>query len=256
MKIVVKVGTTSLAHEDGSRNIRQIQSMCAVLSRLKRAGHEVVLVSSGAIGMGVGKLGLPGRPADMPTKQAAAAVGQCELMYAYDREFARHGITVAQILLTGTDIHDQRRLINFQNTLGRLLELGVLPVVNENDTVATDEIVIGDNDTLAAVVAVSLSAHILVLLSDIDGLYTGDPHLEPEARLIERVEELSPELLAMAGNSGSAQGTGGMHTKLAAARLCTEAGCDMIISNGVRPELLYRLETGEPFGTRFVSRQK
>ena len=253
MKIVVKVGTSSLAHSDGSMNEKQIATMCSVLAKLKAEGHQIVLVSSGAIGMGVGKLRLPGRPDDMPTKQAAAAVGQCELMYTYDRLFSTDGITVAQILLTGTDIHSEDRLSNFQNTINRLLDLGVLPVVNENDTVATDEIVIGDNDTLAAIVAVNISAELLVLLSDIDGLYTEDPHRSRSAKLIERVEHIGPELIAIAGGCGSSLGTGGMHTKLTAAQMCTSAGCDMIISNGIRPELLYNIDSGIPFGTRFVS---
>ena len=253
MKIVVKVGTSSLAHTDGTTNARQIDSICQVLSTLKEKGHQVVLVSSGAIGMGVGKLGLPCRPDDMPTKQAAAAVGQCELMYTYDRLFAAHGIVVAQILLTGSDIHSGERLANFQNTINRLLELGVLPVINENDTVATEEIVIGDNDTLAAIVAVNISADLLVLLSDIDGLYTDDPRRCQSAELISRVEHIDSELLAHASGSGSALGTGGMQTKVHAAQLCTAAGCDMIISNGAHPELLYHIDDGQPFGTRFIS---
>ena len=253
MKLVVKVGTSSLAFPDGKMNYPQIEAMCRVLAALKSSGHQVVLVSSGAIGMGVGKLALKKRPEDIPSKQAAAAVGQVELMYTYDRIFAGSGVTVAQILLTGTDIHSPQRLTNFQNTMGRLLELGVLPIINENDTVATDEIVIGDNDTLAAIVAVNIQADMLVLLSDIDGLYSGDPHSCPEARLIERVDEIGAELMGMAGGSAGGLGTGGMLTKLSAAQMCTAAGVDMIISNGMKPELLYRLEGGLPFGTRFVS---
>ena len=178
MRIVVKVGTTTLAHTTGRLNIRRVEQLCKVLSDLKNAGHEIVLVSSGAIGMGVGKLGLRERPQDMPTKQAAAAVGQCELMYVYDKLFSEYHHTVAQILLTGSDVRDAQRRENFHNTLFRLLELGALPILNENDTVATEEIVIGDNDTLAAIIAVSVRADLLILRSDIDGLYTADPRTD------------------------------------------------------------------------------
>ena len=173
MRIVIKVGTSTLAHSTGRLNIRHVEELVKVLSDLKNAGHEVILVSSGAIGMGVGKLSLPARPTDMSTKQACAAVGQCELMYTYDRLFTAYSHTVAQILLTGVDIEHTERRQNFQNTLSRLLELDALPIINENDTVATDEITsIGDNDTLAAIVCCCAKADLLVLLSDIDGLYT------------------------------------------------------------------------------------
>ena len=176
MRIVIKVGTSTLAHSTGRLNIRHVEELVKVLSDLKNAGHEVILVSSGAIGMGVGKLSLPARPTDMSTKQACAAVGQCELMYTYDRLFTAYSHTVAQILLTGVDIEHTERRQNFQNTLSRLLELDALPIINENDTVATDEITsIGDNDTLAAIVCCCAKADLLVLLSDIDGLYQ-PPH--------------------------------------------------------------------------------
>lgn len=255
MKIVVKVGTSTLAHANGRLNIRRVEELCKVLSDLKNYGIELILVSSGAIGMGVGKLSLKERPTDMPTKQAAAAVGQCELMYTYDRLFSQYSHTVAQLLITGSDVNHQDRYDNFRNTLERLLELDVLPVINENDTVATDEIVIGDNDTLAAIVAVAVDADMLVLLSDIDGLYTADPHRDAEARLIHEVEELTPEIMALAGGKGSALGTGGMQTKLHAAQICTAAGCDMIIANGGSPELLYDIVEGRPVGTRFLGRK-
>lgn len=252
MRIVVKVGTSTLAHATGMLNIRHVEELCKVLSDLKNAGHQVILVSSGAIGMGVGKLGLPGRPADMPTKQAAAAVGQCELMYTYDKLFAEYNHTVAQILLTGADIEHAGRRANFENTLCRLLQMGALPIVNENDTVSTEEIEIGDNDTLAAVVAICARADLLVLLSDIDGLYTADPRKDPTAQLIPRVEELTPEILALAGGRGSALGTGGMATKLRAAGMVTAEGVDMVIANGARPSILYDIAAGQPAGTRFV----
>lgn len=254
MRVVVKVGTSTLAYATGRLNIRHVEALVKALSDLKNAGHELILVSSGAIGMGVGKLNLAGRPADMPTKQAAAAVGQCELMYTYDRLFSQYNHTVAQLLLTGEDIDHRGRRRNFENTLCRLLELGVLPVVNENDTVATAEIAVGDNDTLGAVVACSARAQLLVLLTDIDGLYTADPRRHAQAHLIPLVEEITPALEALAGQPGSDLATGGMATKLKAARMATGHGCDVVIANGARPELLYDIVAGRPAGTRFTAR--
>ena len=255
MRIVVKIGTSTLAHATGRLNIRMVEELCKVMSDLKNAGHEIVLVSSGAIGMGVGKLSLTQRPTDIPTKQAAAAVGQCELMYTYDKLFSEYRHTVAQILLTGSDLDHEDRKQNIENTLYRLLELGVLPIINENDTVTTDEIVIGDNDTLSAIVSVLVKADLLVLLSDIDGLYTKDPHKHTDAELIRTVTELTPEIIALGGGRGSSLGTGGMATKLHAAQIATEAGTDMIIANGSRPQLLYQIADGEPVGTRFIGRK-
>ena len=255
MRVVVKVGTSTLTHATGRSNIRHIEELCKVLSDIKNAGHQVVLVSSGAIGMGVGKMNLPARPADMPTKQAMAAIGQCELMYLYDRQFSEYSHTVAQILLTGEDLRHEQRHRNFINTILRLLELGALPVINENDTVATEEVAVGDNDTLAALVAESIQADVLIILSDIDGLYTANPRLDPAARLIPRVEELTPEILEMAGGAGTWRGTGGMATKLSAARVAMDAGCDMVITNGKKPENLYEITAGREVGTRFLSRQ-
>jgi glutamate 5-kinase len=255
MRVVVKVGTSTLAHSTGCLNIRRTSELCRVLSDLKNSGHEVILVSSGAIGMGVGKLSLKERPADIPTKQAAAAVGQCELMYTYDRLFQEYNHTVAQLLLTGSDFRHDDRYHNFQNTMRRLLELNVLPIINENDTIATEEIKVGDNDTLSAMVAVSVGADRLILLSDIDGLYTADPHKDPNAELIAEVKELTPEIRALAGDEGSALGTGGMKTKLHAAEICTEAGCEMVILNGASPELLYDLFDGKRVGTTFFAQK-
>ena len=255
MRMVIKVGTSTLTHGTGKLNIRRVEELCKVMSDLKNAGHEMVLVSSGAIAMGVGKLNLLAKPTDMPTKQAAAAIGQCELMYIYDKLFSEYHHTVAQILLTGSDVEDPQRHQNFQNTMFRLLEMGALPVINENDTVATAEIAVGDNDTLGAIVAVNIHADLLVLMSDIDGLYTADPHRDPDAALIPQVDTLTPEILALAGGSGSELGTGGMVTKLKAAGLCMEAGCDMIITNGTRPKDLYHIADGEDVGTRFVGRR-
>ena len=254
MRIVVKVGTSTLAHTTGQLNIRRVEELCKVLSDIKNAGNEVILVSSGAIGMGMGKLGLSRKGADMPTKQAAAAVGQCELMYIYDKEFSEYNHTAAQLLITGEDIDDEKRRTNFQNTLFRLLELGALPIVNENDTVATQEIEIGDNDTLAAIVSVCVNADLLVLLSDIDGLYTADPHKDANAKLIEVVEELTPEIIALGGGAGSSLGTGGMATKLRAAQMTTQQGISMRIMNGSRPYDLYDVLDGKSVGTLFAGR--
>ena len=241
MRITVKVGTSTLAHATGRLNIQRMETLCKVLSDLKNAGHEIILVSSGAIGMGVGKLNLPGRPKDMPTKQAAAAVGQCEL------------------LLTGEDVKNEHRSRNMRNTIFRLLELGALPVINENDAVATDEIgvenTIGENDTLSAIVAAAVGAELLILLSDIDGLYDSDPHKNPDAKLISTVPAIDDHILALGGGSGSALGTGGMATKLHAAQIVTAAGCEMVIANGQRPELLYDIVAGKPVGTRFLARE-
>ncbi len=255
MRICIKVGTSTLTHPSGHLNIRQVERLCKVLSDLKNAGHEVILVSSGAIGMGVGKLGLKSRPSDVPTQQATAAVGQCELMYIYDKLFSEYNHTVAQILLTDADLEQPRRRENFLTTLFRLLELGVLPVINENDTVGTDEI-IGDNDTLAAIVAVNVGAKLLVLLSDIDGLYTADPHREPDARLISLVPELTPEIWALAGEKGSELATGGMTTKLRAAEIATEQGCDMIITNGNNPAVHNDILDNVPAGTRYLGKEQ
>lgn len=256
MRIAVKVGTSTLTHRTGRIDIRHVEELCKVLSDVKNAGHEVILVSSGAIGMGVGKLNLRGRPEDMPGKQAAAAVGQCELMYVYDKLFGEYSHTVAQILLTGEDLRDKVRHQNFANTLQRLLELGVLPIINENDTISTDEIAVGDNDTLGAMVAVSVGAELLLVLTDIDGLYTADPRRCPDAKLIPQVNAITPELLSVAGGGGSALSTGGMATKLSAARICMDAGTDMMIVNGARPSILYDVLDGKAVGTRFIGRKR
>ena len=259
MRIVVKVGTSTLAHGSGRLNIRRVELLCKVLSDLKNAGSQIVLVSSGAIGMGVGKLGLDGRPADMPGKQAAAAVGQCELMYTYDKLFSEYNHTVAQILLTADDIRDEHRSCHVHDTLEKLLSWNALPIVNENDAVAIDEIgvhtTIGENDSLSAIVAQLVDADLLVLLSDIDGLYTADPRKDPDAQLIPVVETITPEILALAGGAGSGLGSGGMATKLKAAQLATEAGIDMVIANGEHPEVLYALLEGYDIGTRFIGRR-
>ena len=255
MRITVKVGTSTLTHPSGHLNIRHVEELCKVLSDIKNAGHEVILVSSGAIGMGVGKLNLKGKPSDMTTKQAAAAVGQCELMYVYDRQFSEYNHTVAQILLTGEDLRDEKRHENFANTLQRLLELGALPVINENDTISTVEIAVGDNDTLSALVAVSVKADLLVLMTDIDGLYTSDPRRDPEARLISEVSEITDNMLKGAGGEGSELATGGMATKLAAAEICMKNNTDMMIVNSAQPAILYDVLEGKAVGTHFIGRK-
>ena len=253
MRVVIKIGTSTLAHSTGRLNIRRVEELCKVMSDLKNAGNEIILVSSGAIGMGVGKLSLSSRPTDIPTKQAAAAVGQCELMYVYDKLFSEYNHTVAQILITGEDIEHTDRRANFENTMRRLLELGVLPIVNENDSIATDEIVIGDNDTLGAIVATTLEADLLVILSDIDGLFTADPHKDKNAVLLHTVSEITPEIEAMIGGAGSNLGTGGMFTKIKAAKMTTAKGTDMVIANGNDPDILYDIIEGKDVGTRFIS---
>ncbi len=252
MRIVVKIGTSTLAHKTGLLNIHRVEELCKVISDLKNAGNEVILVSSGAIGMGVGKLSLTQKPTDIPTKQAAAAVGQCELMYTYDKLFSEYNHTVAQILLTGEDVGDDVRRTNFENTMSRLLELGALPIINENDSISTAEIEIGDNDTLGAIVATAINADLLIILSDIDGLYTADPHKNGNASLVNVVEKIDESIDAMIGGVGSNLGTGGMATKIKAARLVTKQGIDMVIANGACPENLYGIVEGKSIGTRFI----
>lgn len=256
MKIVVKVGTSTLTHSTGMLDIRRVEQLCRVISDLKNAGNEMILVSSGAIAMGVGKLNLSKRPDDIPGKQAAAAVGQCELMYTYDKLFSEYNHTVAQILLTGSDVKDDVRHENFKNTVSALLRLKALPIINENDTVSTDEISVGDNDSLGAIVAATVGADILILLSDIDGLYTADPRKDPAATLISAVGEINDEIRALAGGKGSQFGTGGMSTKINAAAICAEAGIDMVIANGADPNNLYDIIEGKPIGTRFIGKSE
>ena len=254
MRIVVKIGTSTLAHPTGHLNIRRVEQLCKTMSDIKNAGHEMILVSSGAIGMGVGTLGLRERPKDIPSKQAAAAVGQCELMYTYDKLFSEYHHTVAQLLITADNLTNETRHTNFTNTLNRLLELGALPIINENDTVATEEIVIGDNDTLAAQVAETIGADLLILLSDIDGLYTADPHDDPDAKLLHKVTRIDDAIRNLAGVSSTSQGTGGMVTKLRAAEICLNCGCDMVIANGNNPVNLYDIIDGKDVGTRFTEK--
>lgn len=255
MRIIIKIGTSTLTYASGCINIRRIENLCKVISDLKNAGNEVIMVSSGAIAMGHGKLNIKEPPQNVAEKQAFAAVGQCELMYAYDKIFSAYNITVAQILLTADDLRNPERHEKFDNTMAQLLKWNVLPIINENDTVSTAEIKIGDNDTLAAIVAESVGADLLVLMSDIDGLFDSDPHQNPNAKFIERIDEWSDELMKLGGCAGSARGTGGMFTKLKAAKIVTESGCDMIIMNGAFPENLYNIIDGKPIGTRFFAKK-
>lgn len=255
MRVVIKVGTSTLTHQNGNINIRRIENLCKVISDLKNSGLEIIFVSSGAIAMGVGKLGLKAKPQDIPSKQACAAIGQCELMYTYDKLFQEHNHTVAQMLMTGADFENEERHTNFDNTLAKLLEFGVLPIINENDTIATSEIKVGDNDTLSAIVATSANADMLILLSDIDGLYTADPHKATDATLIPTVKEIDEDIIKLAGVAGTSRGTGGMITKLHAAQICMNAGIDMVIANGSVPSVLYDIFDGKSVGTRFIGKE-
>lgn len=254
-RIVIKIGTTTLTHGCGLINYRRLESLVKTLADLKNSGKEVVLVSSGAIGVGIGELGLKSRPTDMPTKQACAAIGQCELMYTYDKLFGEYNHSVAQILLTRDIIEAGERRQNVVNTFERLLEFGVIPIVNENDTVSTEEIEFGDNDTLSAIVAKLIGADALVLLSDIDGLYTANPKEDPTATLIPVVENVD-DVRHLAGGSSSMFGRGGMVTKIHAADIACGAGIDMSIINGSHPALLYDLFDGNPVGTYFLGRKQ
>ncbi len=255
MRVIIKIGSSTLTHSTGRLNFRLFERLCRVLSDIKNAGHEVIVVSSGAIALGRGKLQLSERPKDIPTKQAAAAVGQCELMYFYDKYFSEYRQSVAQLLVTAEDLTGGERFVNFANTLERLLALGALPVINENDTVATAEISVSDNDTLSALVAVTIKADMLILLSDIDGLYSADPHKDGEAKLIPLVEEITPEIEKIAGGSVSGLGTGGMATKIHAAKICTQSGTDMVIANGASPEAVYDIVEGKSVGTKFTGKK-
>lgn len=250
-RIVVKVGSSTLTHPGGGINLRRVDELVKVLADLKNSGREIVLVTSGAVAAGVGKLGLKERPADIPGKQACAAVGQSELMYLYDKGFGEYNHSIGQVLLTYDAIEHSNRRRNIHNTFERLLEMGVVPVVNENDTVSVDEIKIGDNDTLSAEVAILTGADVLVIFSDIDGLFTANPAEDAEARLVPLVTVVDEALMATAGGAGSSRGTGGMQTKLTAARRAGSQGIDMAILNGSTPRLLYDLLEGKEVGTRF-----
>lgn len=260
-RIVVKVGTSTLTNENGKNNLSSFERIARVVSDVQNKGFEVILVSSGAIAVGANKLRMKSRPETMREKQAAAAVGQCSIMYLYDRFFGDYDKTTAQILLNAEDIENEEKKENLANTFSALLEMGVVPVVNENDSVSYTEIeskerLFGDNDMLSAVVAVLCRAKTLVILSDIDGLYDCDPRLHPNAKLIERVEKIDEELFSLAGGAGSRRGTGGMKTKLGAARLACNSGADTFIINGKRPQAIFDILDGKSVGTRFCGVKK
>lgn len=255
-RLVFKVGTSTLTHETGKLNLRRMRDLARVLSDLKNAGHEIVLVSSGAIGVGVGKLKLERRPHDIGGRQACAAVGQCELMYIYDKLFSEYGHVTAQVLLTRDCVDDRLRRMNIQNAFERLLDMGALPIINENDTVAVEEIVFGDNDTLSALVAREVRADALIILTDIDGLHERNPREDPTAPLIHVVEAITSHTREIAGGTGSSRGTGGMITKIEAADIATRQGITTAIIDGSDPEDIYRLLDGEEIGTVFLAHRE
>ncbi|HIS70031.1 MAG TPA: glutamate 5-kinase [Candidatus Gallacutalibacter stercoravium] len=257
-RIVVKVGTSTLTYENGRLNIRRVDKLCKVLSDLQNSGKEIVLVSSGAIGVGVGKLGLRERPVSTEEKQAVAAVGQCELMFMYDKLFGEYNHTVAQVLLTRDVVENDHSKQNVVNTLETLLRMGIIPVVNENDTVAIDELVgfhFGDNDTLSAIVADIVQGDLLVILTDIDGLYEEDPRKNPGAKRIPVVRHIDEHIREIAGGSGSNRGTGGMSTKVSAAVVANAAGIDCCVVSGNDPAILYDLLEGKQVGTVFQAKR-
>ena len=255
-RIVVKVGTSTLTYDNGRLNIRRIERLVRTISDLQNRGFEMVLVSSGAVTLGAAKMGLAERPRELAMKQAAAAVGQCELMHIYDKMFLEYGINVAQILLTRENIIDDDQRENIHNTFTSLMRTGGVPIVNENDTVGTAELKhienFGDNDTLSAVVARMCDADLLVIFSDIDGLYDSDPRKNPQAKLIGHVTKIDAKIRRMAGGAGSAHGTGGMATKITAAELCMDAGIPMLVANGDKEGILYDIVDGKSVGTLFA----
>mgnify|MGYP005947292549 FL=1 len=253
-RVVIKLGTSTLTHRTGRLNIRRVEKLVKIIADIQNAGNQVILVSSGSIGLGMAKLGLLERPNDTPTKQACAAVGQCELMYLYDKQFSEYSITVAQLLLTKYVLLEDRRK-NVENAIEQTIKMGVIPIVNENDTVAIDELEleVGENDSLAATVATIAKADLLIIMSDIDGLYDKDPHTHPDAKLIPQVDEINEEIRLLAGGAGSKLGTGGMITKINAAEIATKNGIDMVIVNGREPENLYKIFDGVPTGTKFTA---
>lgn len=256
-RIVIKLGTSTLTHPTGRLNYQKMEKIVRAVSDIQGAGNEVIVVTSAAISVGTAKMGLPERPKELKYKMAIAAVGQARIMHIYDTLFSEYNRTVAQILLTGDNVEDEIDSRYLKNTFQALLSMGVIPIVNENDSVSSVEIesghhkVLGDNDTLSAIVARLCEADLLILMSDIDGLYDCDPRKNPDARLIERVQEITPEIEAMAGGAGTAHGTGGMATKLSAARIALEAGFEMVITNSDRVENIYDIVEGKNVGTRF-----
>ncbi len=250
-RIVVKVGTSTLTYETGKTNIRQMKKLVAVLSDIVNSGIEVALVSSGSIGVGAGKIGMKNRPKDTTSKQALSTIGQCELMFMYDKMFSEYGHSVGQVLVTKRNVEAEETRKNLINTFEKLFEYGVVPIINENDAIAIEEIVFGDNDTLSANVAKLVKADALMILTDTDGLYDKDPNENEDAKVIPVVDEITESLFEVAGGRGSKFGTGGMITKLEAAQIATEAGIDTFVSNGDKPENLYKILEGKEAGTLF-----
>ena len=254
-RIVIKVGSSTITYGNGKRNFSRIDRLAREIADLANQGKEIILVSSGAVAVGVDRLGLAAKPKTIPGKQAAAAVGQGVLMHTYEKIFAEYGQIVAQVLLTRMDSVDRHRYTNSRNTFLALLEHKVIPIVNENDVVAIDELKIGDNDNLSALVAGIIDAYLLIILSDIDGLYTANPQNDPNAKLVPEVTDITPEIEASAGDAGSKVGTGGMFTKIQAAKMATSSGINMVIASGEEKDAISRILEGEEIGTLFVSRE-
>ncbi len=252
-RIVVKVGTSSLSFSNGRMNLYNIQKLASVLSGIRKNGTEVILVSSGAIGVGAGILGLDSRPRDLPEKQALAAVGQAELMKIYQKFFDENDQLIAQVLLTKDVVSITERNGNARNTILKLLEMNIIPIINENDTIAVNEIVFGDNDTLSAIVAILVDADLLIMLSDIDGLYDADPKKKKNAQIIHSVYQITPAIEQLASGAGSSFSTGGMVTKISAARMCLYYGIDCLITNGADPSAIFDILEGRELGTHFVA---
>lgn len=254
-RIVIKVGTSTITYANGKRNFSQIDRLAREISDLQNQGKEMILVTSGAVAVGVDRMGLPGKPKTIPGKQAAAAVGQGVLMHTYEKFFADYGQIVAQVLITKTEAIDRHRYTNTRNTFMELMRQRVIPIVNENDVVALDELKIGDNDNMSALVAGIVDADLVIILSDVDGLYTDNPQMHPDAVIVPEVAEITPEIEASAGGVGSARGTGGMATKIQAAKAATSSGIHLVIASGTEKNAITRVLQGEELGTLFVSRE-
>ena len=254
-RIVVKVGTSTLTHPNGKLNFSRIEGLVRELADAVNAGKQILLVSSGAVGAGMDRLGWKEKPKTIPEKQAAAAVGQGILMHTYEKLFAEYGQVVAQVLLTREDSVNRRRYANSRNTLLTLLNIGVIPIINENDAVSIDELKIGDNDTLSANVAAIVDADVLIILSDVEGVYSANPQTDPQARLLPEIADVTPEVEAMCGGAGTMRGTGGMLTKMAAARMAMNSGIVMVIASGGRDGAVQSVLAGKPIGTLFPPRQ-
>lgn len=254
-RIVVKVGTSTITYANYSRNFTRIDHLARELSDLHNQGREIILVTSGAIAVGTDRLHLPAKPRTIPGKQAVAAVGQGILMNTYEKMFAEYGTTVAQVLLTRMEMRDRHHYINSRNTFMELLRMGVIPIVNENDTVALDDLKIGDNDNMSALVGGLADADLIIILSDIDGYYTANPATHPDAKLVHEVTEITPAIEAAAGDAGTTRGTGGMMTKIQAAKQAVSSGISLVIASGTEPNAIARILQGEELGTLFISRE-